>query len=181
MPDTNQRVKITKRMLREGLLTLLKEKPLDKVNITELCQKAGVNRTTFYRYYELPRDILLEMQSEFFGEIFRTFQKPLTADDVERFFLRLSEQSELAKLLFMHTPEADWLKIFNHIYQNIPTQTTNRVFQNPDENDARLLSAYLSGGTYFLARQWIMEDIPLSPKGVANIALNMLEKIGCSK
>ncbi|MCM1236606.1 MAG: hypothetical protein NC489_41545, partial [Ruminococcus flavefaciens] len=112
---------------------------------------------------------------------FRTFQKPLTADDVERFFLRLSEQSELSKLLFQHTPEADWLRIFNHIYQNISDKTTAKVFQNPDGNNARLLSAYLSGGTYFLARQWIMEDIPISPKAVANIALNILEKIGYSK
>ncbi|MCM1267800.1 MAG: TetR/AcrR family transcriptional regulator [Bacteroidales bacterium] len=181
MPDMNQRVKITKRMLREGLLRLLKQKNLDKINITELCREAGVNRTTFYRYYELPGDILLEMQSEFFEEIFRSFQKPLTADDVERFFLCLSEQSDLAKLLFQHTPEADWLKIFNHIYQNISDKTTMKVFQNPEADNVRLLSAYLAGGTYFLARQWIMEDIPISPKEVAGIALNMLEKIGCSQ
>ncbi|MCM1190282.1 MAG: TetR/AcrR family transcriptional regulator [bacterium] len=180
MPETNQRVKVTRRMLREGLLRLLKEKDLNKINITELCHEAGVNRTTFYRYYELPGDILLEMQGELFEGIFRTFQEPLTADDIERFFVRLSEQSDLARLLFQHTPEADWPKIFNRIYQNLPDKTTTKLFQNPDEDNSRLLSAYLAGGTYFLARQWIMEDIPISPKEVANIALNILEKIGCS-
>ena len=37
-------------MLKEGLLRLLKKKPLDKINIVELCSEASSNRTTFYRY-----------------------------------------------------------------------------------------------------------------------------------
>jgi len=65
MAEVNQRVTVTKRMVKEGLTRLLEKKPLDKINITELCQEAGVNRTTFYRYYELPRDVLTEMQDEF--------------------------------------------------------------------------------------------------------------------
>lgn len=51
-----------------------------------------------------------------------------------------------------------------------------KAFQNIDENSAKLLSTYLAGGAYFLARQWIMEDIPMEPKEVAEIALNILDK-----
>ena len=59
----NQRTIITKRMLKEGLLRLLKTKPLDKINIVELCNESGINRTTFYRHYELPKYIINEMQA----------------------------------------------------------------------------------------------------------------------
>lgn len=51
-----------------------------------------------------------------------------------------------------------------------------KAFENLDENSAKLLSSYLAGGAYFLARQWIMEETPMSPKDVAAIALNILDK-----
>ncbi len=176
MAELNQRVAVTKRMVKEGLMRLLKKKSLEKINITELCQEAGINRTTFYRYYELPRDVLTEMQNEFFEETFARFQKPLTVSDVERLFVCLSEHSELVKLFFQYNSDTDWANMFTRVYTNFPGLRKTKAFQNLDENSARLLSAYLSGGAYFLARQWIMEEIPMPPKEVAAIALNILDK-----
>lgn len=176
MVEINQRVAVTKRMLREGLIRLLDTKPLDKVNITELCQESGINRTTFYRYYEYPKDILLEMQSEFIEESFGRLQRPLTANDVELFFLRISEQTDLVKLFFQYNSETDWTRLFTQIYNSFTEKNTTKAFQEMDENSAKLISAYLSGGAFFLARQWIMEDIPMSPKEVASIVLNIINK-----
>lgn len=176
MTEVNQRVAVTKRMLKEGLIRLLDKKPLDKVNITELCQEAGINRTTFYRHYELPSDVLTEMQSEFFEETFGHFQKPLTADDIERFFVRLSERAELVKLFFRYNSDVEWTKIFTKIYNSFPEKRMMKAFKNLDENSSKLLFSYLTGGAYFLARQWIMEDIPMRPKDVAAIALSILDK-----
>ncbi len=176
MTELNQRVAVTKRMVKEGLMRLLDKKPLEKINITELCQEAGINRTTFYRYYELPRDVLTEMQNEFFEETFDHFQKPLTASDIERLFVCLSERSGLVKLFFRYNSDTDWTNIFTRICTNFPGLKMTKAFENLDENSAKLLSSYLAGGAYFLARQWIMEEIPMSPKDVAAIALNILDK-----
>ncbi len=171
----NQRIKVTKRMLKDGLMRLLEKKPLDKINITELCQEAGINRTTFYRYYELPSDVLTEMQNDFFEETFGHFQKPLTTNDIERFFVYLSEHAKLVKLFFRYNSDTDWANIFTKIYKSFPGKMM-KAFRDLDENSAKLLSSYLSGGAYFLARQWIMEDIPMQPKEVAAIALSILDK-----
>ncbi len=176
MAECNQRIAVTKRMAEEGLIRLLKKKPLEKINITELCREAGINRTTFYRYYEFPRDVLTEMQNSFFEETFSHFQKPLTADDIERFFVCLSEHAELVKLFFQYNSVTDWTNIFTQIYNSFPGKKMMRVFQSLDENSANLLATYLAGGAYFLARQWIMEGIPMPPKDVAAIALNILDK-----
>ncbi len=176
MTELNQRVAVTKRMVKEGLMRMLKKKPLEKINITELCQEAGINRTTFYRYYELPRDVLTEMQNEFFEETFEHFHKPLTVSDVERFFVCLSEHAELVKLFFQYNSNTDWASIFTSIYNSFPEMMMIKAFRNLDENSSKLLSTYLAGGAYFLVRQWIMEDIPMPPKDVAAIALNILDK-----
>ncbi len=176
MAETNQRVAVTKRMVREGLMRLLEKKPLEKINITELCQEAGINRTTFYRYYELPRDVLTEMQNEFFEDTSKHFQNTLTVSDIERLFVCLSEHATLVKLFFQYNSDADWMNIFSHIYNSFPERKMLKAFQNLDEHSAELLSTYLAGGTYFLARKWIMEDMPMSPRQVAAVVLSVLDK-----
>lgn len=54
----DQRIALTKRLLREGLLRLLSKTDLNKISVTQLCIESGINRATFYRHYEEPRDIL---------------------------------------------------------------------------------------------------------------------------
>ncbi len=176
MAESNQRVAITKRMLKEGLMRLLKDRSLDKISITQLCREAGINRTTFYRHYEWPRDVLTEMQNDFFAEIFDHFQKPMAVGDVERLFICLADRVELVKLFFRYNSDTDWMRLFTQIYTCFPAKQMMKAFQNINETHAELLSAYLAGGAYFLARKWIMDDMPISPKEVAAIVLSALDK-----
>lgn len=43
----NQRTRLTKRLLREGLLELLRDKPVEHITVKELCELAELNRSTF--------------------------------------------------------------------------------------------------------------------------------------
>lgn len=176
MAEFNQRVAVTKRMIKEGLMRMLEKKPLEKITITELCQEAGINRTTFYRYYDLPRDVLMEMQNEFIEKTLGHFHRALTVSDIEHFFVCLAENAKLVKPFFQYNSDTDWANIFTQIYNSFPGKKMIKAFQGLDENSAKLLSTYLSGGAYFLARQWIMEEIPMQPKDVAAIVLNILDK-----
>lgn len=45
------RVRYTRRVIQEALLTLLEQKPLNKITVTELCALAQINRATFYAHY----------------------------------------------------------------------------------------------------------------------------------
>ena len=46
------RIQKTRRDLRKSILNLLREKPLEKISVTEICDNAMINRMTFYKYYE---------------------------------------------------------------------------------------------------------------------------------
>lgn len=48
----SRRRKYTSHTLREALTDRLEEKPLQQITVVELCERADVNRTTFYRNYE---------------------------------------------------------------------------------------------------------------------------------
>lgn len=44
----------------EALISLLKVKDLEYITIKEICEKAGVNRSTFYLHYETITDLVNE-------------------------------------------------------------------------------------------------------------------------
>lgn len=65
----DQRIALTKRLLREGLLRLLSKTDLNKISVTQLCIESGINRATFYRHYEEPRDILMILSMKYFRKM----------------------------------------------------------------------------------------------------------------
>ena len=107
MEQENQRIMLTKRLLKESMLRLLQERPLEKISITELCRNAGINRATFYRHYEIPRDVLNEIGKDIFYEMRKELEMPKFQSDIKAFIEKLC--------LFMENN------------MDIPSKTKNRV------------------------------------------------------
>jgi len=80
----------------EALICLLEKKDFEYITIKEICQEAGVNRSTFYLHYENTRDLLeetVEYLNEKFGSYFQsndkeTIQKLQNGDVEELIFIR---------------------------------------------------------------------------------------------
>lgn len=70
--NTNdRRVKRTKKLLRDSLFTLLQEKSINEITVTELTEVADINRATFYFYYTDIFDMLDQIQNDAY-EIFES-------------------------------------------------------------------------------------------------------------
>ena len=60
----DRRVTMTRRLLKDALIELLREQSIYQISIRELCQRADVNRTTFYKYYGSQFDLLADMEDD---------------------------------------------------------------------------------------------------------------------
>ena len=49
---TDARVRFTRKIIQETFLDLLKDKPISKITVKEICDKAKINRGTFYKHYQ---------------------------------------------------------------------------------------------------------------------------------
>jgi AcrR family transcriptional regulator len=65
----DRRVKYTKRVLRDSLISIMKERPIDKITVKEICDGADINRSTFYVHYTSPRDLLDSIKEEMYDEV----------------------------------------------------------------------------------------------------------------
>ena len=53
----NQRIMLSKRLIKESLTRLLASESIHKISVRMLCEEAGINRSTFYKYYGSQYDV----------------------------------------------------------------------------------------------------------------------------
>ena len=174
----NQRITVTKRMLKEGLLRLLATKELNKIKINELCEEAGINRATFYRHYETPEDVLLELERDISLKIFPNTKRPANLKEAQKLLEKscscIQENSAVIKLLFRSNVEEHLIQKTNEFYQQIlELRKQERQYSDVDDDTLKMVACLFGGGCYWLIRQWILEDIPKTPGQVAALICNV--------
>ncbi len=71
----DRRTAMTRRMLKDALTEMLRETDIYRVSIRELCLRADVNRTTFYKYYGSQFDLLGDMEKDFLDFLSRAIEE----------------------------------------------------------------------------------------------------------
>ncbi len=90
------RIARSKRDLRAGLMELLKEKPLDKITVGNICDRSTIHKMTFYKHYrdkydlfdDCIRSLAMRIYMQSIGNV-----SPAESykADPENFFIRLAE------------------------------------------------------------------------------------------
>ena len=179
MEQENQRIMLTKRLLKESMLRLLQERPLEKISITELCRNAGINRATFYRHYEIPRDVLNEIGKDIFYEMRKELEMPKFQSDIKAFIEKLclfmENNMDIMRTIIKSSTETDFITFVNSIYKEIWIEIRKlRILSNLKDVEIELLILYSAGGSYFMLRQWLLGSIRMSSKEVADYLYKLL-------
>lgn len=66
---TDRRVRYTLMVIRQSFVKLLKQKPVSKITIKEICEDADINRATFYAHYTDQYDLLQQIEDEIIQDI----------------------------------------------------------------------------------------------------------------
>ena len=183
MARENRRIALTKRLLKEALLRLLKKKELKQITITELCEEADINRITFYRHYETPRDVLEDVGRDMFRDLQDTLAPPTSLQDFERYIedmcMFLYTRSELILLLLKCSNSMDAYAFVQEMYRFLIDEYSNLPeLKEYDSDDIRLMTTYFGGGGYFLLRQWLTEDIRKTPHEIASLVYSLTFNCG---
>lgn len=135
--------------LTQGLLQLMTQKPLAQINVSELCDRAGVSRVSFYRNFKSMQDILIQYLTACTDEWYQTFSQKPDEEFLSCFCVELLEQyrrhADLIRLLY-NNDAAHLLK--EHIFACCKLDE----FTAPEEAYPR---AVLAGAVYGLVDEWI--------------------------
>ena len=143
--------------LTQALLLLMEQKPLAQINISELCEKAGVSRVSFYRNFDSMEQILLQHFIRCTDDWWADFKKKDSAAMSESFWSELLEQYRKNKRLVQLLYENGVSHIIKeHIFACCAPDSA------PDEIEG-YARAMLAGTLYGLIDEWIrrgMKELP---------------------
>ena len=68
VPKIDRRILFTKGLIKEAFLELKKSSSLADIKVTDLCERAGIGRGTFYRHYRNMTEVLDEVLDDAFSQ-----------------------------------------------------------------------------------------------------------------
>lgn len=90
----------------EAMIQLLKDQKYEDITVTDVINKSGVSRATFYRHFKSKEDVVRVNVAIFFDrfdeDVKRFFKKSYEEDEIfliNRFFQKVGEESHLVNLV----------------------------------------------------------------------------------
>lgn len=174
----------TARRMDEALLSLLLEKEFEYITVKEVCDRTGVNRSTFYLHYENTADLLEETVAMVHDQ-FRA------SADLENGELSLTEETPLEELFLVTDrwllPYLEFVRENKHIYKAIHSQMEilggerayRRYFETVfspilsrygvAEKEHEYIMAFYRYGLSAVLMRWVDSDCRESPGEIAGI------------
>ncbi len=174
----NQRVRLSKMMLKNALLRLLKTKHIDKISIYELCDEAQINRTTFYKYYGNQYDLLTDIENDLFLKL----EEKISAANSDN-------EAGLVAVLKLLLPESETLitliktvpdEVFSEKLFSLPiirTLLTSEIPHDFDEQEKEYVYLFFCQGGYAIIRKWLNSETREAPEIIAKLIYNLVHRI----
>ena len=163
MNKQESRYQYTASLMDEALLLILEQKDFDAITVKEVCQKAGVNRSTFYLHYETMND-LLEETVGFINDRFKASLAAVPADDPSKVVLTtekylrpyltfIKENMRAYRVIHQKDHLFNSQKTFQSFYQSIfsPALTHFGV----SEQEKKYVFAFYTQGTVAIIGKWL--------------------------
>lgn len=158
---TDNRVKKTKKSIRNAFIKLLTEKDFCSITVTDIAKAAEVNRKTFYNYYECIDDIMKEIIDTTLLHMFENnldnFGFEWLFREPERFFKRLTaiidEDFDLYAALFKLEEPGNLLQKVELLVKEKITAIFLEKYPEDMQNTV-LICEYCTSGMFAAYRNW---------------------------
>lgn len=163
----------TAKKMNLALISLLKKKPLEYITISGLCEKAEVNRSTFYLHYENIYDLLEETTRYLLDDFLTYFTTDVqnlafnlnNCDVNELYFINdkylipyltyIKENKEVFSTALLHINSFNFESVYRRLFENIFNPILDR-FGYPEE-DRKYVMMYYLNGINAISSEWVKD------------------------
>jgi AcrR family transcriptional regulator len=168
-----------------ALISLLKKKSFEYITVSEICEKAGVNRSTFYLHYETIGDLLNETTRYLLNDFLSYFSNDTQAiahnlkncDLNELVFIGdkhltpylayIEDHKEVFATALLHNKTLGFENVYKRMFENIFNPILDR-FEYPP-NDRQYVMMYYLNGINALVSEWLKNDCDKTIKDISRI------------
>jgi AcrR family transcriptional regulator len=189
MAKTDLRVQITHKILRDSLVGLMKGKSILNISIREICEMAGVSRSTFYTYYKDQYELLEQMEEETFIELDKVIKKynPSGAMPTAKELTVLLED-----VLYYVTGNHNSIQVFlsengeSGFQRKVAKFLTDQIRRHwntgqlktlPDEQTLSYCSVFMRDGCIAIIQEWLKNGMDMGIRDMAKLLARLVRGV----
>lgn len=149
MRKTDARVRYTQRVIKEAFLSLLREKPVNKITVKEVCELAELNRATFYAHYSDCFALLEHIEQELlevFGQSLRLIDGFDVTALIEAIYAMVEKNEDACRVLIFGGASASVLSRMIDLAKEDSMAAWKQQLPRASEAELEMLYTHLSNG-----------------------------------
>ena len=161
----DNRIKRTKRLLKQGVTKLILQKSIKKISVRELTDLVEINRGTFYLHYKDIYDLVEQIENELCEEFDEVLVKSLAESNGDElkvfrdFCYFLDDNRDICYALLSDNGDINFLLkmraiISRRCFSNIPKD----YIKSYGKNDYIYIISYFESGTVGILRYWLSDE-----------------------
>lgn len=176
-------------LMNEALILLLEKKDYSFITVKEICEKAGVNRSTFYLHYETMEDLLSESIEYVGNKLHKKYSEKvlnkqiissskledlilITPEYLLPYLEFLKENKAIYKIAFSQPNVFKVDLVLKHLHKNIFDPILNK-FKIPLNEQKYMMQFYLSGISSIII-EWIKNGCKEDIQSIVSIIIKCL-------
>ncbi len=178
----NKQYKKTDLRLKETFVSLIGENRRSPVTVKDVCQKCGINRSTFYAHFEDINALMDSLMTDMLSECISFQEQPLeqiypedifSPDNIEMVLEEIKKHKKLYLYYVEHNTYHKAYKYLEHLLDDI---VVSKIRSNNDSSDKHLhyYYAYVISGIIAIINEWLLCGSEESSREIAEIICRSL-------
>lgn len=172
------RVRRTHKLLWDAFLTLLAERDFDTITVKEICDRAMVHRTTFYKHYEDKYDLLTHGMQETFDLLLSELEQ--TGKDTSsyaRFFEHVATHEGFYRVMLCGNGIGSFQsRLRNYVAETITTEMVRQErLGYRSAVPVAVLAQFYAGALVSTLTWWLSQDRRASPDQMGHYVRCLIE------
>lgn len=175
---TDRRVRRTRALLLQGLISLMKEKEIKDISVKELADLADINRGTFYLHYNDIFDMVEKLEDELFVEFNSILDRNLAEGSHTHspqstlldIFTFLERHRELAKVMI--GPHGD-LAFVNRLKALVEERLWHLMKPESPSPESGYGCAFIVSGCIGVIESWLNRSDTRTPEEMAGLCARL--------
>ncbi|MBO8435836.1 MAG: TetR/AcrR family transcriptional regulator [Spirochaetes bacterium] len=171
MDKSNPRVTRTKSYLKQAIIELLKTEPFENITIKAICEKAAVNRSTFYAYYTCPRDLIEEIEKDILSKLpdYNPGGNKPFIDSITPFMQYVKDNGDTLSILLYSSADTT----FGEQIVSAVMDKYNEFMSYTDPDEQALNFIFCINGVVGIVKEWIHSGYKWSVERISNFIVDM--------
>ncbi|MBQ1550846.1 MAG: TetR/AcrR family transcriptional regulator [Bacilli bacterium] len=159
---TDLRIVKTKNSLYYALIELLKEKTFEEIKVSNICEKALINRSTFYSHYNDKYELFVDLINTLKDSL-KTELKEIEEDNLKDYYLKMIKvflnhiegKEDIYKSILVNNRSSI---IIDMIYDTIKEDINERTNNNDKGVPNDVFTSYYLGGVVNIVIEWFKNN-----------------------